>query len=98
MLGEIRLRKNWNKYSYIEDIAVRKDYRRQGVGNELIQKAIEWAKKNDMQGLILETQDNNLSACRFYLNFGFKIGAVDTILYANTEYNNEKAIFMCYKF
>ena len=42
---------------------------------------------------MLETQDNNLIACKFYHNCGFKIGSVDTMLYANFENNFEKAVF-----
>ncbi|TFF86381.1 MAG: GNAT family N-acetyltransferase [Promethearchaeota archaeon] len=97
-VGQIRVRKNWNGYCLIEDISVSQDHRRQGIGRALIQKAIEWAKEKKLGGLMLETQDNNLSACRFYFNVGFKIGAVDTMLYANTEHSNEKAVFMYYRF
>jgi hypothetical protein len=47
---------------------------------------------------MLETQDNNLSACLSYLNYGFKIDAVDIMLYENTENAKEKAIFFYLKF
>ncbi|MFX1391627.1 MAG: GNAT family N-acetyltransferase [Promethearchaeota archaeon] len=97
-VGQIRMRRNWNDFGFIEDLAVCRSYRRKGVGNGLIQKAIIWAKMNNLNGLMLETQDNNLSACLFYLNRGFKIGAVDTMLYANTENAEEKAIFFYLKF
>ena len=40
----------------------------------------------------VETQDNNLLACRFYEKCGFVIGAVNTMLYRN--FNNEEfAVF-----
>ncbi|MET1374884.1 hypothetical protein ABUR95_16150, partial [Staphylococcus aureus] len=58
----------------------------------LINISIEWAKHKYLQGLILVTQDNNLIACLFYHNCGFKIGSVDTMLYANFENNFEKAV------
>ncbi|MCC9885191.1 hypothetical protein HK151_10775, partial [Streptococcus agalactiae] len=48
---------------------------------------------NRTHGLMLETQDNNLIACKFYHNCGFKICSVDTMLYANGEHNFEKAVF-----
>lgn len=50
-----------------------------------MQKTIEWAKTEEMDGLALETQDNNLLACRFYSKCGFKLGAVNTMLYKNLE-------------
>ena len=97
-VGQIKLRKNWNKYAFIEDIAVAKNHRKDGVGTKLISKAIEWAKSNDLCGLMLETQDTNLLACRFYSKLGFQIGAVDTMLYANFDNAEEKAVFWYKKF
>ncbi len=52
----------------------------------------------NLHGLMLETQDNNLIACKFYHNCGFKIGSVDTMLYANFENNFEKAVFWYLRF
>lgn len=83
--GRIIVRKDWNKYAFIEDISVVKENRGKGVGTALIQKTIEWAKNEAMDGLALETQDNNLLACRFYCKCGFKLGAVNTMLYKNLE-------------
>lgn len=83
--GIIIVRKDWNKYAFIEDISVVKKYRGKGVGTALMQKTIEWAKTEEMDGLALETQDNNLLACRFYSKCGFKLGAVNTMLYKNLE-------------
>jgi streptothricin acetyltransferase len=97
-VGQIRLRKNWNKYAFIEDIAVACANRRQGIGKELLDKAKHWAIKNKLDGFMLETQDINLSACKFYKKYGFDIGAVDTMLYANFDNHDEKAVFWYMKF
>ena len=96
--GQIRLRKNWNQYAYIEDIAVSKSYRKSGVGTKLVEKAVEWTKSKNLCGLMLETQDVNLLACRFYSKLGFQIGGVDTMLYANFDTADEKAIFWYMRF
>ena len=95
--GQIVLRKDWSKYAFIEDICVAKSARRQGTGTALIQKAIEWAKASALKGLALETQDNNLTACRFYAKCGFVIGAVNTMLYKNFD-NDDYAVFWYLKF
>ena len=42
--------------------------------------------------------DNNLAACRFYNKNGFIIGAVDSMLYANFDNTDEKAVFWYLKF
>ncbi|OCA88426.1 GNAT family N-acetyltransferase [Bacillus sp. FJAT-27225] len=97
-IGRIKIRSNWNGYALIEDIAVAKKYRKNGVGTALLNKAIEWAKENNFSGLVLETQDINVSACHFYAKNHFVIGAVDTMLYSNFPTANEIAIFWYYKF
>lgn len=91
-IGQIALKKDWNKYAFIEEICVAKSARGQGVGTGLIEKAAEWARKAGLKGLALETQDNNLCACRFYAKCGFVIGGVDTMLYRNLD-NKEFAVF-----
>ncbi len=91
-IGQIVLRRDWNKYAFIEDICVAKSTRGQGIGTGLIQKAVEWAKNFNLKGLALETQDNNLLACRFYAKCGFVIGAVNTLLYRNFD-DDEFAVF-----
>jgi len=96
--GQIIIRKNWNMYAYIQDIAVAKNTRGKGIGTKLIHRVIEWAKNKDLCGLMLETQDNNLTACRFYKKNGFVIGGVDTMLYANFDNSQEKAVFWYLKF
>ena len=92
-VGQIRLRRNWNNYCYIEDIAVGRQYRGMGIGKNLINAAILWAKNGEMPGLMLETQDINLAACRFYHRCGFELGAVDIMLYRNCLNSDEKAMF-----
>lgn len=54
---------------------------------------MEWAKANNLGGLMLETQDINVSACYFYAKNKFVIGAVDTMLYSKFPTANEVAIF-----
>lgn len=93
-IGQIILKKDWNKYAFIEDICVAKSARGKGIGSALIEKAIEWAKNTGLMGLALETQDNNLLACRFYVKCGFVIGAVNTMLYRN--FNDKESAVLWY--
>ncbi len=67
------------------------------VGTGLIHKASEWAKNAKLNGLALETQDDNLLACRFYAKCGFIIGAFNTMLYRNFD-NEEFAVFWYLQF
>ncbi len=78
-IGQIRLVKDWNRFAYIENIAVKKNYRKSGVGHLLLEAAENWAKEQSLIGLSLEAQNDNLIACRFYVKEGFVLGGVDTL-------------------
>jgi streptothricin acetyltransferase len=80
-IGQIRLRRYWNGYAYIEDLAVEPEYRGEGIGRALIECAIAWAKEKGLPGIMLETQDNNVPACRLYARCGFTLRGFDTHLY-----------------
>lgn len=97
-VGQIRLKRNWNQYGLIEDISVLKDYRNNGIGKRLIAAAIQWAKAAGMPGLMSETQDINLVACRFYERCGFRLGGVDVMLYENLVDKKEQALFLYMQF
>ncbi|MBM7578223.1 GNAT family N-acetyltransferase [Jeotgalibacillus terrae] len=94
-IGQIRVVKDWNRFCYIENIAVIKEFRKYGIGKLLLTKAEEWAKDRCLIGISLETQDDNLGACRFYVNQGFVLGGVDTL---KQSYNlNIEATLYWYK-
>jgi len=85
LAGQIGVIKYWNEYAWIDDFFVDSEFRRHGVGKALMQKAVEWAKAKQLPGIMLETQNNNVAACRFYESFGFKIYGFDTYLYKGTN-------------
>lgn len=97
-MGRIRVRKNWNGYALVEDIEVNRCTRGKGIGRQLIRQAVEWAKQKKLGGIMLETQDINLLACRFYAQCGMEIGGIDHFLYSNSPAAGEKAIFWYMKF
>lgn len=93
-VGRIVLKRNWNKYALVEDIVVDKNYRGHGVGRKLIEQAERWAKNGGMPGIMLETQSNNVNACKFYKSCGFVIGGLDLHLYQGIDkHNDEIALF-----
>ena len=52
---------------------------------QVLEKAKELAAKKGYLGIYTQAQDNNLSACLFYLNNGFRIGGLDTEIYNGTN-------------
>ena len=99
VVGQIVLKKNWNNYAFIEDIRVDLNHRKASIGKMLICFAKDWAAAKNLPGIMLETQNNNVRACRFYESCGFKIGGFDKMLYKgiNNE-NDEIAIYYYYIF
>ncbi|HHT7174183.1 TPA: streptothricin N-acetyltransferase SatA [Bacillus cereus] len=96
IIGFIVLKKNWNNYAYIEDITVDKKYRTLGVGKRLIAQAKQWAKEGNMPGIMLETQNNNVAACKFYEKCGFVIGGFDFLVYKGLNMTSDEVAIYWY--
>ncbi|MFQ5977587.1 MAG: GNAT family N-acetyltransferase [Candidatus Heimdallarchaeota archaeon] len=82
--GRIILKKSWNNYAII-DIEVDQAHRRRGVGTALIKAASEWARKRNLPGLLAESQDINVGACKLYETCGFQLGGFDVNFYKNLD-------------
>jgi streptothricin acetyltransferase len=92
--GRIILKKSWNNLAYIDDLCVDSAYRNKGLGTQLLSCAEEWARSHDLPGIMLETQNNNVNACRLYARCGFELCGFDTHLYiTNPECQNEIALY-----
>ena len=57
---------------YINNIAVRRKYRRMGLGSELLKVFIRFAQAQKLSFLTLEVRDTNLAARSLYGKFGFR--------------------------
>ena len=88
-IGLAILKHSINRYIYLYDIKVNKEYRRSGVGKQLILKAKDVAKENEYIGIYSKVDNENLIACKFYLKNNFKIGGIDNKIYSGTD-NQEK--------
>ncbi|MBN3818463.1 GNAT family N-acetyltransferase [Paraburkholderia sp. Se-20369] len=77
----------------IGEIAVDRACRRQGVGRLLLSAAETWARNQRFDYMRLETQSNNVQACRIYVRAGFILGGCDRMLYAGGENDGEVALF-----
>ncbi len=60
----------------VTDVAVLKEYRRQGIGNMLVAAACENAEKCDAKLITLEVRTSNATAIKIYEENGFKIDGV----------------------
>ena len=92
-IGVAVLRKAMFRNLYLEDLKVNKAYRGRGIGGRLIDACMEKAKAENMQGVYTVGQDNNLSACLFYLRHGFSIGGFDNRAYRGTQQEDKADIY-----
>lgn len=60
------------KSLYIHELCVNKDYRNNGVGNQLVSRAIEFGREIDADSIELGVWEFNEDAIRFYENIGMK--------------------------
>ncbi len=81
LAGQILVHENWNRFAIIWNIAVDPPFRRRGIGRRLIAQAAAWARSRGMPGVMLETQNINVPACRLYERCGFVLGGLDVCLY-----------------
>jgi streptothricin acetyltransferase len=83
--GRVVVSEGWNRFAWINDIAVDARRRRTGVGRALMDRAVVWAVERGLPGIRLETQNNNVQACKFYESYGFHLGGFDRDLYRGLE-------------
>jgi ribosomal protein S18 acetylase RimI-like enzyme len=58
------------------DMRVHPDYRGRGVGQRLFAAAADWARQRGCRELRVETQNNNVTACRFYARQGCELRTI----------------------
>jgi ribosomal protein S18 acetylase RimI-like enzyme len=98
LAGRIRLLKWWNQFGYIEDLVVNPDFRGLGIGRTLIEHGIQWAREHGFPGVMLETQDDNVPACKLYASCGFVLGGFDRNVYKAINPNTREAALYWYLF
>lgn len=81
LVGFLAVAPHWNGYALIHELAVDLSARQRGVARRLMDQAVAWARSRKLAGLTLETQSNNVPACRFYSRYGFELGGHDRWLY-----------------
>lgn len=76
---------SWNNRMRVANILVSEEYRGNGAGSLLMERAIQEAKAAGARMLVLETQSCNDKAIRFYRKHGFHIIGFDRYSYSNSD-------------
>ena len=87
----------WNNTGNLWNLLVDVDFRGQGIGTALFRRALAWCKKRNVRSVIIETQTNNVPACRFYSSMGCRLAGINDHYYTNRDIESgEVAIFWAY--
>jgi len=76
---------------HITNIAVHPEFRRSGVGSQLLNELLKEARRRGIKALTLEVRKSNEAAKSLYRKYGFEEGGLRKAYYAD---NNEDAIIM----
>jgi len=78
----------------VDELAVAAGARRHGVAKSLLDVVKFWSLKKNLPGIMLETQNNNIGACRLYERCGYQVGGIDHLRYRGIDpQTSEVAIF-----
>jgi len=76
---------------HLHNLAVKKEYRRQGIAYSLMEAMKEIAGKNEITLQTLEVRESNIEAIKLYQKCGFVVEGIRPLYYAETH---EDALIM----
>jgi ribosomal protein S18 acetylase RimI-like enzyme len=85
---------DWNRSLRIWEFQVMEDYRSRGIGRALMERVISKAVESKFRIIVLETQNTNVPAIRFYRRLGFTLEALDLSLYTNEDVESGEVAFI----
>lgn len=86
----------WNRTFWVWEFHVAESHRGQGIGRTLLEFLCDQAYEAGARVVLVETQNTNVPAMRFYRALGFAIEGLDLTYYdpENLDVGDEIAIFM----
>lgn len=85
----------WNQSVWVWEFHVAENWRRQGIGRQLMEKVVAQAEGENKRIIVCETQNTNAPAIRAYRQLNFHVEGIDISYYSNDDYpNGETAVFL----
>jgi ribosomal protein S18 acetylase RimI-like enzyme len=88
---------SWNDTAFLWNLMIDLDYRGQGLGRRLWHRALDFARQSDVRAIMIETQNTNVPACRFYARMGCELVGINEVYYTNDGSVTEVALFWAYR-
>lgn len=73
------------RQAVIEDMIVDQDYRKRGLGREIMDKLVSWAREQKIEVIELTSNPKREAANGLYRNYGFNLHPTNHYLYNNKE-------------
>lgn len=86
----------WNDTAFLWNLMIDLDYRGQGLGRRLWHRGLEFARQSDVRAIMIETQNTNIVACKFYARMGCELVGINEAYYVNDGTTSEIALFWAY--
>ena len=71
LIGAVGILEKTEKLAYIKRLVVKKEFRRQGLGQKLLQTVLSFAKEHGFNTIYAGTVEENQNAIKFYESQGF---------------------------
>ena len=88
---------SWRRVLRVWNLLVDKQYRRRGIGTELMRSAEAFALEKHCRAISVEAQATNWPALGFYMKMGFKICGVDDHYYTNRDLERKEVALFLYR-
>jgi GNAT superfamily N-acetyltransferase len=86
----------WNDTAMLWNLMIDLAYRGQGLGRRLWHRAVDFARQAEVRAIMIETQNTNIPACKFYARMGCRLIGINELFYTNDGQNTEIALFWAY--
>jgi ribosomal protein S18 acetylase RimI-like enzyme len=87
----------WRRAAWVWNLMLDEQIRGRGIGRQLVERTIAWARGRKLRAILLETQSNNTPACHFYARMGFQLIGVNDLFYTNHDRERQEiALFWGY--
>jgi len=83
----------WNNTVFLWNLMIDLSYRQQGLGRRLWLQGLNYARRIEARAVMIETQNTNIPACRFYLSMGCQLMGFNESLYTSDALEKDTTEF-----
>jgi ribosomal protein S18 acetylase RimI-like enzyme len=77
----VKLLSNRKDITVLWDLRVAPEYKSMGIGSKLFSFVVNWSKERNCKQIKIETQNNNVPACKFYAKQGAVLAEINEYAY-----------------